>query len=57
MTEFSALAASTQKIKRSRKLDYSVLFVTISAASMAYAGSNRIKFLGMVGQRLSCFDL
>lgn len=57
MTDISALAASTQKVKRSRKLDYSVLFVTISAASMAYAGSNRIKFLGMVGQRLSCFDL
>lgn len=42
MTEPPALSASAQRAKRSRKLDYALLFATISAASMAYVGSTAL---------------
>lgn len=42
MTDISALSASTQNTKRSRKLDYLLLFATISAASTAYVGSTAL---------------
>lgn len=42
MTDISALSASTQIAKRSRKLDYLLLFATISAASTAYVGSTAL---------------
>lgn len=42
MTDISAVDAPPQNAKRTRKLSYSVLFATISAASMAYVGSTAL---------------
>ncbi len=42
MTDISAAPASTQMPKRTRTLDYSVLFATIAAASTAYIGSTAL---------------